>query len=207
LNKSENANSIRKTFLFPEQIAGDMLNYRPVRASTILIFTLFMGGMAFDSPNVAHAQFYDNSEPNETTSSNSTNTSSNSTTNITGSGHTNSAELVLLSQKLKKASSFGSRELIGEVKNIGKGATKGVGVLLRIYDKDGGLISTESTYAGTDYLKSGQKTTFKFLGSPDWFEGMDHYELGLNWDNADGTGSGSNDNAQIYKNDTIDLKN
>lgn len=178
------------------------MNHKTVLASIILIFTLFTGGMVFESPKVGYAQFFDNSQNNDTNFSNSTAISSNSTSNTTAE-HANSAELVLLSQKLKKASSTGTRELIGETKNIGKGATKGVGVLLTIYDKNGGLIATESTSAASSYLKPGEKTTFKFLGQPDWFEGMDHYELGLSWDNADGTGgSGSKDNVQIYENDT-----
>jgi hypothetical protein len=155
---------------------------------------LFIGGMEFESGNLAYGQFFDNSETNGTNSSNSI-------SNSTSTENPSAADIVLLSQKLKKAS-FGFRDLVGQVKNIGSDSAAYVEILLTVYDKKGGVIGTESTYADVDLLKPGQKSTFKFFASSDDFKGMDHYELSIEWQNHKDSSQGYLENAQIYKDNT-----
>jgi hypothetical protein len=112
---------------------------------------------------------------------------------------------ILLSQKLKKAS-FGYRDLVGQVKNIGNDSAESINVLLTVYDKNGGVIGTDSIYTDVSTLKPGQKSTFKILASSDDFKGMDHYELSLKWSNADSS-EGYVENAQIYKANTTSSNN
>ena len=88
--------------------------------------------------------------------------------------------------------------MVGQVKNIGNESAESVQVLLTVYDKNGGVVGTENTYADVDTLKPGQKSTFKFFASSDTFKGMDYYELSLEWSNADGS-QGYVENAKIYK--------
>ena len=88
----ENSNLERKTFLFPEEIAFDMLDFKIPLATIILTFVLFAGGTTFESADLAYGQFFDNSETNGNT------TSSNSTSNFATSEESNAAEIVLLSQ-------------------------------------------------------------------------------------------------------------
>lgn len=71
-------------------------------------------------------------------------------------------------------------------------------ILLAVYDRDGGVIGNEFTYADINTLRANQKSTFKFFTDSDTFKGMDHYELSLEWDNEDGT-NGYVENAQIYE--------
>jgi hypothetical protein len=153
-------------------------------STIILTLVLFTGGNGFESGNLAYGQFFETN-------------SSNVTSNSTSLEDSNDADIVLLSQKLKKAS-FGYRDLIGQVKNVGNDSAESVNVHLTVYDKNGGVIGTENTYADIDTLKPGQKSTFKFYASTDDFKGMDHYELSLEWGNPDGS-QGYVENAQIYK--------
>jgi hypothetical protein len=150
--------------------------------------------MQFESADVAYGQFYGDPETNSTSSSNST-------SNSTSSENPNAADIVLLSQKLKK-SSFGYRDLVGQVKNIGSDSAAYVEILLTVYDKNGGVIRTESTYADVDLLKPGQKSPFKFFASADDFKGMDHYELSIEWQNHKDSSQGYLENAKIYKDNT-----
>jgi hypothetical protein len=144
---------------------------------------LFSGGTQFENNDVAYGQFFETN-------------SSDSTTNSTQSENGNAGDIVLLSQKLKKAS-FGYRDLVGQVKNIGGDDAESVNILLTIYDKNGGVIGTDSTYADKDTLKPGQKSSFKFFTSSDDFKGMDHYDLSLEWNNPDGS-QGYVENAKIF---------
>jgi hypothetical protein len=70
-----------------------------------------------------YGQFFENSETNDN-DTNSSNFASNSTSS-------ENADIVLLSQKLKKAS-FGFRDLVGQVKNIGNDTAESVNVLLTV---------------------------------------------------------------------------
>jgi len=144
---------------------------------------LFSGGTQFENNEVAYGQFFETN-------------SSDSTTNSTQSENANAGDIVLLSQKLKKAS-FGYRDLVGQVKNIGGDNAESVNILLTIYDKNGGVIGTDNTYADVGTLKPGQKSSFKFFTSSDDFKGMDHYDLSLEWNNPDGS-QGYVENAKIF---------
>ena len=165
----------------------------------ILTSMLFVGGVQFDSDDVAYAQFFENSEGNDT---NTSNFSSNSTSNFTSAGleeseESGAAEIVLLSQKLKK-SSFGYRDLVGQVKNIGNDTASFVRIDLTTYDKNGDVLGTDLTYATANTLKPNQKSSFELSSSSDNFKGMDHYEISLQWRNPDFT-EGYVENAQIYE--------
>jgi hypothetical protein len=164
-----------------------MLGFKISLSTIILTLVLFTGGNGFESADLAYGQFFETN-------------SSNSTSNSTASENPNDAKIVLVSQKLKKAS-FGYRDLVGQVKNIGNESAESVNILLTVYDKNGGVIGTENTYADVDTLKPGQKSTFKFFASADDFKGMDNYELSLEWSNPDGS-QGYVENAKIYKDNT-----
>ena len=109
---------------------------------------------------------------------------------------------MLLSQKLKKAE-FGTRHLIGQVKNIGNDTASSSRVDLTTFDKNGDILGTTWSYVEGDTLGPNQKSTFDLGTSEDDFKGMDHYELSLRWDNSDGT-EGYVENAKIYKTNTTD---
>jgi hypothetical protein len=167
-----------------------MLDFKIVLTTTILTFVLFTGGTGLERADLAYGQFFDNSETNGTNSLNSTSSS-------TTSENLNAAEIVLLSQKLKK-SSFGYRDLVGQVKNIGNDTATFVKIDLTTYDKDGGVLGTDSTYASANTLKPNQKSSFELSSSSDNFKGMDYYELSLQWRNPDFT-EGYVENAQVYE--------
>jgi hypothetical protein len=159
-----------------------MLNFKISVTTIILTSLLFIGGYGFENAELASGQFFETN-------------SSDSNTNSTQSENDNAADIVLLSQKLKK-SSFGYRDLVGQVKNIGSESAESVNIILTVYDKTGGVIGTDSTYADANTLKPGQKSTFKFFTSSDDFKGMDHYDLSLEWSNPDGS-QGYVENAKI----------
>lgn len=157
-----------------------MLRIKTLLASIILTFGLFAGGIQLENSELAYGQFFE----------------TNSTFNSTGSDNPGAAEIVLLSQKLKK-SEFGNRHLIGEVKNIGNDTASSNTVHLTTYDKNEDILGTTSSYVEGDSLGPNQKSTFDLVTSADDFKGMDHYELSLRWDNSDGT-EGYVENAKIY---------
>ncbi len=148
---------MQKTSLFPEEIACDMSEFKTVLASSILTFILLGGGMELESADLAFGQFFENSETNGDITN-----SSNLASNSTSSENANVGEIVLLSQKLKKPS-YDYRDLVGQVKNIGNDTAESVRLLLTVYDKNGGVIGTETVYADVDTLKPEQKSTFKFF--------------------------------------------
>jgi hypothetical protein len=166
-----------------------MLGFKVLPATVILAFVLIflpLTGTGLQSGKIAYGQFFD-PEANGTNSSNSTLNSTSS----------ENADIVLLSQKLKKAS-FGYRDLVGQVKNIGGDDAGSVVVRFTAYDKDGGVMGTDYTYADVDTLKPDQKSTFKIMMSTDDVKGMDHYDLSLEWSNPDGS-QGYVENAKIYE--------
>jgi hypothetical protein len=98
------------------------------------------------------------------------------------------ANITLVSEKLKKGSSDSSySEIVGQVKNVGNGSAEYVEIGITGYDNSGGVIGTDYTYADADVLKSGQKSAFKISILKDDFEGMESYDLSLQWRNPDGT--------------------
>src|SRR5438093_11418737 len=109
-----------------------MSGFKTVLASTILTFVLLVGGTEFEISDLAFGQFFEDSESNGTDTNSS---------NFGSSSSSENADIVLLSQKLKKAS-FGYRDLVGQVKNIGNDSAESVKILLTVYDKNGGVIGT-----------------------------------------------------------------
>lgn len=108
-------------------------------------------------------------------------------------------DVVMLSQKLKKGSG-GYNDIIGQVKNIGRDTVEFVKIGLTVYDKNGDVIGTDSTYAASTTLKPNQKSSFDIFSSKDNFVGMKNYELSLHWRDSDGIDQYV-DNAQLYKAD------
>jgi hypothetical protein len=186
----ENSNLLPKNFSIPEEIASNMLDLKVLSATLTLTFVLFTGGVTFESTHLTRGQFFGDSDSNITDTG----------TNITDTGTNSSSigsEIVLLSQKLKKAS-FGSRSLIGQVKNIGPETADYVAVHLTTYNKDGEVIGTAFTYAEPSTLKAGQKSTFEIFADTDDFKGMDNYEFSLDWLNHRDSAQGYVENAQLY---------
>lgn len=133
---------------------------------------------------------------------NQTNTRTNFSSNTTSSENPNVAEIVLLSQKLKKSDDF--RDLVGQIKNIGNDTAKWISIHLTVYDKTGGVVATEMAPSDIADLKPSQKSTFTFFDSGDTFKDMDHYELSLEWTNDADRSKGYLENAQIYKENATD---
>jgi hypothetical protein len=106
-------------------------------------------------------------------------------------------DVVLLSQKLKKGSGD-YNDIIGQVKNIGTDTVKFVKIGLTVYDKNGDVVGTDSTYSTASTLEPNQKSSFDIISTKDNFDGMASYELSLQWQDSDGTDQYV-DNAQIYK--------
>ena len=172
-----------------------MVDLRKLSVAVALTLLLSIGCMEFKSNNLAQGQFFENPDTNGTNSSNSTSDSISA----------ENGNIVLLSQKLKKAS-FGYRDLVGQVKNVGGDDAESVVVRFTAYDKDGGVIGTDYSYADVDNLKPDQKSTFKIMLSNDDVKGMDHYELSLDWSNPDSS-QGYVENAQIYKDNSTKSNN
>lgn len=160
-----------------------------------IIVTAVLVGISFlyltSNTNVVYGQFYTDLDENDFVDSNSTNT------DLDEQLDSDNPYLVLTSQKLKKAS-YGYRDLVGQVKNIGNSTAEFVKITLNTYDKNGDLIGTDMTYANPNTLKAGQKSSFTISSSTDNFKGMKYYELSLQWDNPDGSEEYI-ENAQIYK--------
>ncbi len=104
-------------------------------------------------------------------------------------------DLVLLSQRLKKGN--GDNHIVGQVKNMGLGTVKFVKMGLTVYDKNGDVIGTDSTYAETTTLEPSQKSSFDIFSNKD-IDSMDSYELSLQWQGSDGRDQNV-ENASIYK--------
>ena len=157
-----------------------MLGFKTSLPTIILTFVLFTSGMELESVDLTHGQF------SELIETNNTNTNSSSQSNLTSSesNTAKNAEIVLLSQKLKKESG-GYRDLIGQVKNIGNDAALVVVIRSTVYDKDGNVIGTGYNFADIDTLKPSQKSTFKIMSDASNFEGMKYYEIALEWSNMD----------------------
>ena len=156
----------------------------------LLAFALFCSGLnaSFSS---TYGQFF--VEPDTNSDTNVTSGLSSPETDEDSS----SAEIVLLSQKLKK-SSFGYRHLVGQVKNIGTDTAQFVKIVINTYDKNGDLIGTDFTFATSTTLKSNQKSSFDLASDTQNFKGSEYYEISLQWNNPDFTEEYV-ENAQIYK--------
>jgi len=106
-------------------------------------------------------------------------------------------DVVMLSQKLKKGSGD-YNDIIGQVKNIGSDTVEFVKIGLTVYDKNGDVVGTDSTYSTATTLEPNQKSSFDIITTKDNFDGMASYELSLQWRDSDGIDQYV-DNAQIYK--------
>ena len=93
-------------------------------------------------------------------------------------------------------------DIIGQVKNIGSDTVEYVKIGLSVYDKNGDIIGTDSSYTQATSLEPNQKSTFDIFSTKDNFDGMASYELSLYWRDSDGTDQYV-ENAQIYKKDGI----
>ena len=127
--------------------------------------------------------------------------SSELSSNFTSIESEDGANIVLLSQKLKKADIIDNRHLVGQVKNIGNDTATSVRVDITTFDKSGGVLGTDYTYVTADSLRPNQKSAFDLGSDGDNFKGMDHYEISLQWSNSDGT-EGYVENAKIHKDNT-----
>jgi hypothetical protein len=162
------------------------VEFKILLSTIILTLISLIGANGFESAGLAYGQFFE---------TNSSDLTSNSTSSQ--SDDSNAADIVLLSQKLKK-SSFGYRHLVGQVKNIGNDTGSYVRIDLTTYDKNGDVLGTDFTYATANTLKPNQKSSFDLGSSSDNFKGMKYYELSLQWNNEDGT-DGYVENAKIFK--------
>lgn len=105
-------------------------------------------------------------------------------------------DVVMLSQKLKKGGGY--NDIIGQVKNLGSDTVEFVKIGLTVYDKNGDVVGTDSTYAAATTLKPNQKSSFDIFSSKDNFQGMKSYELSLQWRDSNQENQYV-DNVQIYK--------
>lgn len=106
-------------------------------------------------------------------------------------------DVVLLSHRLKEGDGD-YNDVIGQVKNIGSDTVEFVKLGLTVYDKNGDVVGTDSIYADASTLDPNQKSSFDIFSNKDNFDGMETYELSLQWRGSDGTDEYV-DNAQIYK--------
>jgi hypothetical protein len=105
-------------------------------------------------------------------------------------------DVVLLSQRLKKGDGD-YNHIVGQVKNIGLGTVKFVKIGLTVYDKNRDVVGTDSTYAETTTLEPNQKSSFDIFSNK-VIDGMESYELLLQWKGSDGRDQNV-ENASIYK--------
>jgi len=160
----------------------------------VSLITVILGVSIFfiaSNANIVYGQFFGNGEQNDS-ENNSANTSS-----LDEQLDSDNAYIVLTSQKLKKES-YGYRDLVGQVKNIGNGTADFVKISMNFYDKSGDLLTTENVFADPYTLKPSQKAPFSNMIAKDDIKGMDYYEIGLQWNNPDGT-KGYIESVQLYK--------
>ena len=93
-----------------------------------------------------------------------------------------SAEIILLSQKFNEGGKYGYDKILGQVKNVGNTSAYDVDIGATVFDKNGDVIATKTGHPEADVLKSGQKSTFDitFLSFENVDE-MESYELSLQW--------------------------
>lgn len=87
---------------------------------------------------------------------------------------------IALSNHSSYTSTFGSRYIVGEVQNNSAGAVRFVSVIADIYNADGQIIDTQTTYAARDILPAGGKSCYQviFLAEP---AGWHSYQLSTNY--------------------------
>jgi hypothetical protein len=154
---------------------------------------LFLSILSYNpviTPEV-NAQFYAEVSNTDGTNATSSNTQDSNS----------SANIVLMSQKFKKAK-FGITHVVGQVKNTGNDTARYVRIDLTTFDKNGDVLGTDYTYVTADTLKPNQKSSFDLSSTQDNFKGMKYYELSLQWQDSDGTDQYV-ENAHIVKDQDI----
>lgn len=68
---------------------------------------------------------------------------------------------------------------------------------MTVYDKNGDVVGTDSTYTETTTLEPSQKSSFDIFSNKD-IDSMESYELSLHWQGSDGRDQNV-ENASIYK--------
>lgn len=181
----------RKLFYFKHM--SQIMGPRFTLLTIMLGASLLTMGLQFQNYSI-HGQSVDAIGSNGS-DSNSTGPQQNLTS--TDVKNSNLAEIVLLSQKLKKEDA-GYRDLIGQVKNIGDDTALVVVIRLAVYDAAGNVIGTNYNFADIDTLKPGQKSTFTISSDASNFQKMKYYEIALEWSNMDNS-KGYVDNTPLYK--------
>ncbi len=106
-------------------------------------------------------------------------------------------DVVLLGQKLVMGNDD-YNDIIGQVRNIGTDSVELVRIGLTVYDKNGDVVGTGSSYAEATTLEPNQKSSFDIHSNKDNFDDMESYVLSLQWKTSDGTKQYV-DNVQTYK--------
>lgn len=93
--------------------------------------------------------------------------------------------IILTSQKFKKGD---SPQIVGQVKNIGNGTAEDIRITYSYYDQNNDILGSEIIYLDISKLMVGQKASFSnYLTDELVIDEITHYELGLTWNNLDGS--------------------
>lgn len=106
------------------------------------------------------------------------------------------ADVVLLSQRLVWGNDD-YNDIVGQVRNIGSDSVELVRIGLTVYDKNGDIVGTGSSYAEATTLEPNQKSSFDIHSNKDNFDDMESYVLSLQWKTSDGTKQYV-ENVQVY---------
>jgi hypothetical protein len=98
---------------------------------------------------------------------------------------TTKAKIILTSQNFKKGD---LPQIVGQVKNVGNGTAQGIKMSYSFYDQNNDILLSEYMYLDVSKLMPGQKASFSNTIIDELvIDEMTHYELGLTWDNSDGS--------------------
>ena len=106
------------------------------------------------------------------------------------------ADVVLLSQRLVWGNDD-YNDIVGQVTNIGSDSVELVRIGLTVYDKNGDVVGTDSSFAEATTLEPNQKSSFDIHSNKDNFDYMESYLLSLQWKTSDGS-KRYIDDVQIY---------
>jgi hypothetical protein len=95
------------------------------------------------------------------------------------------AKIILTSQNFKKGD---SPQIVGQVKNVGNGTAKDIRIAYTYYDQNNDILGSENIYLDIRKLIAGQQTSFSnYITDELVLDRMTHYQLGLIWDDPDGS--------------------
>ena len=98
------------------------------------------------------------------------------------------AEVIVTSHKYVKHTDSNFDDLVGQVKNIGNGTAQSIQIIFTYYDNNGDVIGTDGVYIDTEKLNPAQKAPFlEFRDNNSTSSEMAYYEIGLKWNNPDGS--------------------